>query len=341
MEVVYNKFKGVFSSLLVVGHYFENKETNSCLMLISNNLYDPDRIPFSPLLFPFRMPFEARSFYKTSLTRRGVERQNVEQHIFTPDPEESEDDDFDDGEEEGVEIEDPLAEIDDEFLGASNDLSSDSENESEIEGAKSAAKATRSKEKGKPNVRWRHMNPVVVDASFRGGAFPTPPDEIPSPVEYFHNFFERNLMSHIAEQTNLYSVQSNGRSIQTDENEIEQLIGMMIMMGVISYPQYRMHWSPETRIPVIADTISLTRFENLKRFLHFNDNNQMPLHKDDKLHKVRPVLNSVLEKCRSLPPEESHSVDEQMIPTKSRSALRQYLPKSPINGASKCGLGVG
>ena len=70
----------------------------------------------------------------------------------------------------------------------------------------------------------------------------------------------------------------------------------------------------------------------MKLFFHCNDNDEMlpkghPNH--DKLHKVRPVIESVLRNCKNVPPEERHSVDEQIIPTKSRSGLKQYLPKKP------------
>ena len=114
------------------------------------------------------------------------------------------------------------------------------------------------------------------------------------------------------------------------------------MMGIIKYPQYRMYWSPETYTPVIADTMSLTRFENLKRFLHFNDNSQMPADNGDKVFKLRPILDSIHSKCRSITQEESHSVDEQIIPTNCRSSLRQYPPKKPhkwgFKGWARCGV---
>ena len=62
----------------------------------------------------------------------------------------------------------------------------------------------------------------------------------------------------------------------------------------------------------------------------------------DKLFKVRPVINSVVNKCRNVHPEERHSVDEQIIPTKCRSGLRQYLPKKPhrwgIKVWARCGV---
>ncbi|XP_065062404.1 piggyBac transposable element-derived protein 2-like [Rhopilema esculentum] len=261
------------------------------------------------------MPFEARGFYKNSLTRRGVEKQLEKQHIFTPDPEQNEDDDLDNDNEDDIQ-QDPQFQIDEECLDPASDSSA-----SKDEHVQAARKTVKAKDNGKANVRWRHMKPVTVDSSISGAAFPTPPDEIPSPVEYFYSLFERKLMSHVAEQTNLYSVQCIGRSIQTDEKEIEQFLGILIMMGVINYPQYRMYWSPETRIPLIADTIRLTRFENLKRFLHFNDNSQITGNRDD-IYIANTKYDSILSKCRNIPPEESHSIDEQMIPTKCMSALR-------------------
>ena len=49
----------------------------------------------------------------------------------------------------------------------------------------------------------------------------------------------------------------------------------------------------------------------------------------DKLYKVRPLLDMLQTKCRKLPQEECHAVDEQIITTKSRSGNRQYLPSKP------------
>jgi hypothetical protein len=70
--------------------------------------------------------------------------------------------------------------------------------------------------------------------------------------------------------------------------------------------------------------------------LHFNDNTQMvPADFQaniDKLFKVRPLLQVVKQQCNNLEQEEFHSIDEQIIPTKGRSNIRQYVPKKLING---------
>ena len=78
--------------------------------------------------------------------------------------------------------------------------------------------------------------------------------------------------------------------------------------------------------------MSVNRFEKIRQFLHFNDNTKCLPRTDknyDNIFKVRPVVKSGLVKCRKLPQEECQSIDEQILPTKGRSALKQYIPKKP------------
>ena len=196
-----------------------------------------------------------------------------------------------------------------------------------------------------PPRQWRRKLPAKVNNEFVGEPFPDPPKKEMSPLEYFKLFFDDKLISHIAHQSNLYATQKAGKSHSTNSNEIEQYLGILLMMGIIKLPQYRMYWGNATRFPMIASAMSVNRFDKVKRFFHCNDNDEMlpkghPNH--DKLHKVRPVIESVLRNCKNIPPEERHSVDEQIIPTKSRSGLKQYLPKKPhkwgIKIWARCGV---
>ena len=122
------------------------------------------------------------------------------------------------------------------------------------------------------NYRWRKRNPVLPNSSNTGDDFPEPPAVDQSPRKYFDQFLEPTFFTYIAEQSNLYSVQQIDNSVNTNAHEIEQFIGILVQMGVLKYPQYQMYWSPKTRASVITDVMGLTRFENLKRFFHLNDN---------------------------------------------------------------------
>lgn len=49
----------------------------------------------------------------------------------------------------------------------------------------------------------------------------------------------------------------------------------------------------------------------------------------DWLFKVRPLLDALKESFSKIEPEERHSIDEQMIPLKGRSSLKQYMKNKP------------
>lgn len=176
--------------------------------------------------------------------------------------------------------------------------------------------------------RWRRQDIPTGQGIYRG-TFSDPPDEPLSPLQYFHMFFPESLISKIVEQTNLYSVQTTGRNVNTNVEEMTKYIGMNLLMGIVKLPTYFHFWSQTLRYPGIADHMSRNRFSSLKRFLHFVDNNA-DNDSNDKLAKVRPVIDAVRDCCVLVEPEEFHSIDEQIIPSKTKySKIRQYNPKKP------------
>ena len=56
-----------------------------------------------------------------------------------------------------------------------------------------------------------------------------------------------------------------------------------------------------------------------------------PENKDDKCFKVNPLLEAVRANCNTIEPEANHSIDEQIIPakTRKRGGFCQYNPKVP------------
>ena len=88
-----------------------------------------------------------------------------------------------------------------------------------------------------------------------------------------------------AEQTNLYSVQKKGSSIETNAKEIEKNLSMHILMGVIKLPDYDMYWAVEKRYPKTADIMSNNRYKLLRRYIHV-DNTK----KDEEANKNDKIL---------------------------------------------------
>uniref|UniRef100_A0A6Q2ZH78 PiggyBac transposable element-derived protein domain-containing protein n=1 Tax=Esox lucius TaxID=8010 RepID=A0A6Q2ZH78_ESOLU len=171
-----------------------------------------------------------------------------------------------------------------------------------------------------------------IDSSFRGPAFSPPPDEIPSPKWYFDQFMDKSVFKHISHQSNLYAVMKNGPELKTTPSEIEQFIGLHILMTVVRRPSYRMYWQTATRYGPIATVMGRKQFDNMRTYIHMNDNTNVKQKGEpgyDPLFKVRPVLEKVRANCLKVEPEENHSIDEQMIPFKGKIGMKQYIKNKP------------
>ncbi|XP_029973972.1 piggyBac transposable element-derived protein 3-like [Salarias fasciatus] len=181
---------------------------------------------------------------------------------------------------------------------------------------------------------WRQRKPPAadIDSSFQGPAFSPPPDEIPSPKWYFDQFMDKSVFEHISHQSNLYAGMKDGPELKTTPSEMEQFIGLHILMTVVRMPSYRMYWQTATRYDPIATVMGRKRFDHLRTYIHMNDNTNVKQKGEsgyDPLFKVRPVLEKVRANCLKVEPEENHCIDEQMIPFKGKTGIKQYIKNKP------------
>ena len=116
------------------------------------------------------------------------------------------------------------------------------------------------------------------------------------------------MSNQLVDQTNLYSVQKTGFSIQTNKEKIEQLIGIQMRIGTVRMPRYQSFWAANFANSLI-DT---------------------PENKGNRLYKVQPILEALRANCQNIEQEEYQSIDEQIVPAKTKySGIRQYNPKKP------------
>ncbi|XP_045504666.1 piggyBac transposable element-derived protein 3-like [Colias croceus] len=154
------------------------------------------------------------------------------------------------------------------------------------------------------------------------------PSEEKSPIEYFGMFFSDNIISLIVQQTNLYSTQLKGHSINVTENDIKDFLAILVYMGIHKLPAYTDYWAKHTRSNKVADIMTLKKFQLLRRHLHFNDN----LKDDgDRYYKLRPVLQIIRENCLKVKEESHFSIDEMIVPHKGTRAgsRKQYIKNKP------------
>ncbi|BES89619.1 Hypothetical protein NTJ_02426 [Nesidiocoris tenuis] len=193
-------------------------------------------------------------------------------------------------------------------------------------------KAKRQREAKTKPLKWSSAEFIPPPDLKWKCSLPPPPLEDMSPLDYFRSFFDNKLLDHIALETNKYALQKNGEELGVTRAEIEMYIGILIHMGIVPMPQVPLYWSKPCRYPPVADVMSRNRFEKIKQYFHLNDNTLEKKRGDagyDKLFKIRPLIDHLLEKFNEIPGEELHSIDEQMIPFKGRSFLKQYNKSKP------------
>ena len=161
---------------------------------------------------------------------------------------------------------------------------------------------------------------------------------------FFHQILSENFLELMANQTNLYSRQKNEKLTNWNDTcveELQALIGILIIMGIHQMPRIENYWSTDRmlRVDQVASIMTSKHFMKLLEMIHIADNwNILPRdHPEyDKLHKVRPLLDHINSNCaRCYSPSKTVSVDESMIPFAGRSALKQFMPQKPIRKGYK------
>lgn len=181
------------------------------------------------------------------------------------------------------------------------------------------------------NLKWRKRIFEAPNSEWTGELDP-PPDIELTPFEYFQQHLSPELFEKISVETSNYAMQKDGIELKVCKDDIEKYVGILLHMGIVKMPSYRMFWAENTRYEKVADVLSRNRFEELKKYIHFNDNtlNKNPTDSEfDKLFKVRPLLENLRANTVRINPEEMHSVDEQIIPYKGRSSIKQYIKNKP------------
>ena len=151
-------------------------------------------------------------------------------------------------------------------------------------------------------------------------------------LQYFKKFSSDEMVQLVVDNTNLYSVQKNGKSITTTAKEMEQVFGMFFHMGLVCMPGTRVYWENETWYGPVADIMSRNRFQSLLTLVHFVDNLGVDdvTKQADTLWKIRPWLAMLRSNCLKITMEEKNSIDEMMVSNKGNfSGSKQYMRGKP------------
>ena len=152
-----------------------------------------------------------------------------------------------------------------------------------------------------------------------------------SPAEVFEFFFDDEVIELIIRFSKTYAVDKGAHQFRVTMEEMRAFLAVLLLSGYATVPRRRMYWEklPDVNNEAVSSTLSQHRFEEILRFLHLADNNNLA--KEDKFAKISPLASLLNEKWLAHFPKENFlSVDESMVPYYGRNGLKQHIHGKPI-----------
>lgn len=117
--------------------------------------------------------------------------------------------------------------------------------------------------------------------------------------QYFSQYIDDDLIALITNKTNQNYLFRTGKALYFNENECKRFIGITMIMSCINYPYIRMYWENKWRVPLVADCMPRNRYFLLRTTLKivFDPDVSQEQRIQDKLWKVRPLIERVLQGC--------------------------------------------
>ncbi|KAH8026342.1 hypothetical protein HPB51_020048 [Rhipicephalus microplus] len=140
-----------------------------------------------------------------------------------------------------------------------------------------------------PGRNWEKALLEIAHPEF-SGTF-SEPNDLETPIVIFRRLLTDDMLAILVDQTNLYSTQKYGKSVNTSVPEVEQYIGMYLKMGLVQMPNVRCYWEQGSRHSPIADTMPRNRFLKLMACLHVVDNMQVPEQEKKRQSVEAPTLD--------------------------------------------------
>lgn len=195
-----------------------------------------------------------------------------------------------------------------------------------------------------PNLHWVRPNLAPPpDIPFTGQSGVQVDTQGFEPIDYFTLFINDDLVNYLVTETNLFAEQFicdnnlKRRSrvhewYPTNPKEMKEFLGITFLMGIIQKPNIQMYWSndPLYSTPIFKQVMKRDRYLLLLKFLHFNDNDNMPGRDEpnpNQLYKIRPLVDHLFEKFQEVyTPSKQVCIDKSLLLWKGRLHFNQYIP---------------
>ena len=152
-----------------------------------------------------------------------------------------------------------------------------------------------------------------------------------TPLDCFKQFVPLETFELITNASNRSAVRVSGKSLLLKRDECVQFFGATLLMSVMKLPWIRLYWARETRVAAVADVFTRSRFHQVRSRIKIVVDEEVPQdsRQQDRLWKVRPLLETIRQGCLKMERPVEVSIDEQMIPFTGKTGLKQFVPGKP------------
>ena len=223
---------------------------------------------------------------------------------------------------------------------AITDSESSDENESDDESANSTRDATAGDVAGRNGTIWTSCNPVLTGRTPAHNIFNATPGvprcvstSISTPYSAWKMFIHESILRSIAKYTTEEAVRRGDVDFSLSLDELESFIALQYARGIYgkNHPVSFL-WNRKYGIPIFRETMPRNTFTKILKYLRFDDkpNRIRRGAGADRFAPIRDVFSIFTSMCRSkYTCDFSLTVDEQLMPLKSRCSFITFMPNKP------------
>lgn len=149
--------------------------------------------------------------------------------------------------------------------------------------------------------------------------------------QYVQQYFDDNILKQIVEKSNQNYLLKTGKDLKLRLPELKIWLGINFVISALQVPLIRMCWDKKWRIPLVANNMARDRFFLIRNWIKLVFDNEITAdeRKADRLWKVRPLLNRILEGCLKQNKAQELSIDEMIVPFSGTCGVKQHIPNKP------------
>lgn len=149
--------------------------------------------------------------------------------------------------------------------------------------------------------------------------------------QFVEQYVDDEILSQMVDKSNQTYFLKTGKALNLTLIELKVWLGVNFVMSALQLPRIRMYWEKKWKVPLVANNMKRDRYFLLRNSLKvvYDDDIPQTVRQIDRLWKIRPLLDRILQGCMKQPRQQHISIDEMMVPFTGSCNVKQYVAGKP------------